>query len=86
MDQAIAYNRRVTVKNVRNTLPTSSYDSVGYRRNQAAMAMALRGKQWEPAMAHALGYQLFGARIKFFWHHQFRILFPKHPQPLRGMN
>jgi hypothetical protein len=37
-------------------------------------------------MSDALGYELFGDRLYFFWHQQFRILFPDHPQPLRMMS
>jgi len=86
MEQADAYNRRTDVKNVRNTLPTSSYDPVGFRQSGKATALALEGKPWESAMASALGYQLFGDKLKFFWHGQFRMLFPSHQQPLRMMN
>jgi hypothetical protein len=74
MDQAVAYNRRADTKNVRNILPSASYDPFGYRKNLDAIALALQEKKWEPTMAEALGYQLFGDRMKFFWHHQFHDL------------
>ena len=86
MDQAVAYNQRADVKNVRNTLPRASYDPVGYRQHAKAIALALEGKPWEPTMVQALGYQLFGDELSYFWHRQFRLLFPDHPRPLRSMD
>ena len=87
MDQAIAYNNGVELGSgpVR-TLPTSSYGPVGHRANVRAEVLALQGKPWEHAMAEALGYQLFGHQLSFFWHRQFRLLFPDCSQPLRLMN
>ncbi|WP_206957290.1 hypothetical protein [Trinickia acidisoli] len=37
-------------------------------------------------MSNAIGYAAFSARLYFFWHVKFRILFPENPQPLRMMN
>jgi hypothetical protein len=85
LDDGTAYNTRTDVKNARN-IPPASYGHIGHRRNAVARGLALQGKPWEAAMVDALGYQLFGDHLRFFWHHQFRILFPDHPQPLRMMN
>jgi len=86
MDQAVAYNARADTKNIRNTLPTSSYSPVGYRKSANAFALAMKGEPWEAEMSEALGYQLFGDQLYFFWHRQFRILFPERERPLRMMN
>jgi hypothetical protein len=86
MDQAVAYNTRADLKNVQNTLPTSSYDPVGYRLRGDAIALALQCESWERPMTKAVGYQIFGDQLKFFWHRQFRLLFPDHARPLRTMN
>lgn len=87
MDQAIAYNNGVDLgPGAVRTLPTSSYGPVGHRANLRAQVLALQGKPWEQAKSEALGYQLFGHQLSFFWHRQFRLLFPDHLQPLRQMN
>ncbi len=36
-------------------------------------------------MMASLGYALFHDQLDFFWHVQFRKLFPDHPQPLQEM-
>jgi hypothetical protein len=87
MDQAIAYNDGVHLgPGKEKLLPRSSYNPVGYRANLCAQSLALEGKPWEQAMSKALGYQLFGHQLDFFWHRQFRLIFPEHPRPLRLMN
>lgn len=84
LDDGTAYNTRTDVKNIKN-IPPMSYDHIGHRRNAHACGLALQDRPWEAAMVDALGYQIFGDLLYFFWHYQFRILFPNHPRPLRMM-
>jgi len=85
MDDREAYNSRSDAKNVRN-IPPMSYSRIGHRLKAKAISLALQNKPWEGAMAKAIGYQMFGDRLYFFWHHQFRASFSNHPQPLRMMD
>lgn len=86
MEKAVAYNNRTDTQNVRNIPPHTSYGPAGARLRFTAQALALRGEPWEPIMRDALGYLMFGDQLNYFWHCQFRKLFPEHPQPLRSMN
>jgi len=86
MERAIAYNDRTDAKNVRNIPPHTSFGPIGARLRFTAQALALRGESWESTMRDALGYLMFGDQLNYFWHGQFRKLFPDHPQPLRSMN
>ena len=85
LDDGTVYNMRSDAKNVRN-IPSSSYGPIGHQLKAKAIALALQGRPWEAAMVEALGYQIFDNHLDFFWHHQFRILFPDHPRPLRTMD
>lgn len=86
MEQAVAYNSRNDLKNVRNIPPLTSYYPVGVRMNFKAQILALKCEPWEQAMRDAIGYLMFGDQLNYFWHGQFRKLFPDHPQALRTMD
>jgi len=85
IDPVVAYNARVDSKNVRN-IPPSAYVPVGVRLFYKAEALALKKEPWEQKAIDALGYVAFGVQLDFFWHVQFRIIFPDHSQPLRMMS
>jgi hypothetical protein len=50
------------------------------------MALSLHNEEYETALAKALNYLLFGDRLRFFWHYQFRLVFPSSNQPLRSLS
>ncbi|AMP16358.1 hypothetical protein CPter291_4127 [Collimonas pratensis] len=86
MESVIAYNARTDLKNTLGIPPHASYWRSGATLLNKAHGLALEGAPWEQEMINALGSLTFGARLYFFWHFQFRILFPNHPQPLRMMS
>ena len=83
IDRAIAYNNRADDNPV-NTISWVSFLSNGGTRQLEALANALESKpSWPSDLAGSLSYDLFAERLSFFWHRQFRVMFPAHPQPLR---
>ena len=86
MDDVVAYNARSDADNVRNLPPSTSYRISGGGRGAHAQLLMFQGKPWEHEMLAALGYSMLGDQLHFFWHGQFRKLFPDHPQPLRMMD
>jgi len=86
MDRAIEYNRRTDESSV-NAVSWVSYLSMGSTRQLEALANALEAQpSWPTDLASSLSYGLFAERLSFFWHRQFRVTFPAHPQPLRLMD
>jgi len=86
MESVIVYNARTDLKNVRDIPPHASYWRAGATLLNKAHGLALERAPWEQEMINALGSLMFGAKLYFFWHFQFRILFPDHPQPLRMLS
>ncbi len=82
----VAYNARSDAKNARNLPPSTFYLVSGGRKGAQAQRVMFQGKSWEHEMLAALGYSMVGERLHFFWHVEFRKLFPDHPQPLRMMD
>jgi hypothetical protein len=88
--QAIAWIKEyIDRKDDDNKINVTSYSefgtigSVGVRK---AIATAFECGPWEPLLARAVQYRLFGDRFCFYWHYRFRKLFPNHPNPLRMVN
>jgi len=86
MEDAIAYINRTDTQNVRGVPPHTSFGPFGVRWRFKAQALALQGEPWEATMRDALGYLMFADQLNYFWHGQFRILFPGRARPLRSMN
>jgi hypothetical protein len=86
MERITEYNNRSDAKNVHNIPPHTSFGPIGARLRFKAQALALKCQPWEQSMRDALGYLMLGDQLNYFWHGQFRQLFPNHPQPLRSMN
>lgn len=86
LEPVLSYNTRIDTQNELNLPPNSTYIPVGATLRQRAEILALTGRPWEHAMANAIGFQMFGAKLYFFWHVKHRVLFPEHSQPLRMMN
>jgi hypothetical protein len=86
MDDAVAYINRADIQNKRGVPPHTSFGPFGARLRFKAQALALQGKPWEAIMRDALGYLMFADQLNYFWHGQFRILFPERSRPLRSMN
>jgi hypothetical protein len=86
MDMAIAYNNR-TGENRVNAVSWVSYMSMGSRRQLDALANALEVQpSWPIDLANSLSYALFAERLSCFWHRQFHVVFPFHPQPIHLMD
>jgi len=86
LDRAIEYNRR-TDENSVNAVSWVSYMAMGSTRHLEALANALEAQpSWPSDLASSQSYVLFAERLSFFWHRQFRVTFPAHPQPLRFMD
>jgi hypothetical protein len=86
IEPVIAYNARTDVTNTVKYLPGVAYSGVGVRLLRTAEARALQCLPWERQANEALGYAAFAAQLDFFWHVQFRVLFPDHARPLRRMD
>ena len=86
LDGLIAYNNRLDVENSINMPPNSTYLPVGSLMRIRAEVSALSNRPWEREMLNALGFDMFGAKLYYFWHFKFRSLFPQHPRPLRMLN
>jgi hypothetical protein len=83
---AQAYNARTDTENTLNLPPNSTYVRVGAQLRSSAEVLALTGQRWEREMSDAVGFQVFCDQLYFFWHVNFRKLFPEHPQPLRMLS
>lgn len=86
LEKAVSYNSRSDKQNIKSIPPHTAFGPAGARLRFKAQALALQGEQWEPHMRDALAYMMFGDQLNYFWHGQFRKIFPEHPQPLRSMN
>ncbi|MEX3972021.1 hypothetical protein [Paraburkholderia caribensis] len=86
IEPVTAYNRRDDVENAVSAPPHGAYIGVGVRLLADAQAAALKCAPWERAAIDALGYILLGNQLDYFWHVQFRKLFPNHSRPLRMMD
>lgn len=87
MDRTIAYINRTEDENSVNSVSWVSFSGVGGVRRLEALANALEAKpSWPSGLAGALSYDLLAARLAFFWHRQYDVLFPFHPQPIHLMD
>jgi len=60
---------------------------MGATRQLEAVANALEAQPtWPSDLAGSLSYSLLAARLAFFWHRQYDVLFPSHPQPIHLMD
>lgn len=86
MDSVALYNARLDTNNTNNVIGYLGYLSMGAHLQLDAIATALEnGATWRQKLAKSVGYCMFGDRMNYFWHHQFKQIFPEHPQPLRIM-
>jgi hypothetical protein len=86
MNSAIAYNSRADENSV-NAVSWWSYRGVGGTRALDALANALESQpSWPSDLAGSLSYDLLATRLAFFWHRQYDVLFPSHPQPIHLMD
>lgn len=86
MNSAIAYNNR-TDENSCNAVSWVSYLSMGGTRQLEALANALEARSsWPTDLAGSLSYILFAERLSCFWHRQYHVIFPFHPQPIHLMD
>ncbi|CAM2154112.1 conserved protein of unknown function [Pararobbsia alpina] len=81
-----AYNNRIDSGNTVNLPPNSTYVPVSAELWHQAEILALTGRPWEQEMTLALGVRAFCDQLFFFWHQNFRVLYPDHPQPLRMLS
>lgn len=87
MDGVVAYVNRTDANNKSRAIATFDFTSVGSIRASYAIASALSGDpSWKPELAQSLVYITFADRMDYFWHEQFRILFPQHRHPMAMMN
>lgn len=85
-DRITNYNSRLDVKNRANVVEHSRYSLISNRQEAAAMSLAWEGNAWLPTLAYSTAYRLFADKMSFFWHYNFRLIFPDHPQPLQLFN
>jgi len=70
-----------------NAVETVSFTSAGLTRQLSAIAKALeRNDAWTADLAQSLSYLIFASRLDYFWHSQFRILFPDRAEPIALMD
>jgi hypothetical protein len=86
IDEVLAYNSRSDIENSLNMPPNSTYVPIGSLLRIRAEMSALSDRPWEREMLDAIGLDMFGAKLYYFWHVKFRSLFPEHPRPLRMFN
>ena len=86
VDDVTAYNSRADADNTLNMPPNSTYVPVASLLRVKAEVSALSNRPWEQEMSNAIGFDMFGAQLYYFWHVKFRDLFPGHPRPLRMLN
>lgn len=53
--------------------------ALGYYRSEDTLAFAPDNPRWLHDLCHWSNYYRVGAGSEFFWHRQFRIIFPDHP-------
>lgn len=54
-------------------------ESLGRDKVRETLALASENWQWLVETAHWMRYYEIGVKQDYFWHHQFRIIFPDHP-------
>jgi hypothetical protein len=87
MDTVVAYIGRADGRNKVNAVENGGFLSVGGTRELDALANALEVRpSWTNDLASALSYLMFADRLDYFWHHQFRVLYPDRAEPLRMMD
>lgn len=74
------------IPNTRN-ITNDEAERLGRYRADKILALSPTNPDWLAELAHWTRYYQVGIRSTFFWHHQFRIIFPDHPQGgRRGFN
>ncbi len=86
IEPVAVYNSRGDAENTVLAPPDGAYVGVGVRLLASAEAKALKKEPWERLAIDALGYIAFGNQLDYFWHVNFRSLFPSHSRPLRMMD
>ncbi|WP_323143462.1 hypothetical protein [Massilia phyllosphaerae] len=76
------YNARLDTDNPVNVVENISYVQAGHGFEAEAIALAMEGKSWLSNLAQAADYLLFAYKLDFFWHENFRKLYPDHPHGL----
>lgn len=69
------YNERLDDKNTAKVVPSVAYGGVGRDLQFSAVGKALERSTWLPDAAHATAYRLFSAKLDYFWHENFRVLY-----------
>lgn len=83
VDKIRNYISRTDLKNFRNVVESSTFSLIANQQEAVAMSLALEGKVWPPTLAYSTAYRLFADKLDYFWHYNFRLIFPEHPSPLR---
>ena len=79
LEANVKYNARLDEKNRVNAVQIHGFLGVGRNLQFEAIALALEGSPWFPTLAHSTAYNLFVDKLDYFWHHNFDILYPNHP-------
>ena len=64
----------------------STFSIIANQQEAFAICHALLGKPWPLTLAYSTAYRLFTDKLDYFWHHNFRLIFPDHPSPLQMFN
>lgn len=81
------YNARCDPDNAVNSISAQvGYSALGSRGALEATALALEGRDWLPELAQASARLMLSHRLDYFWHGQFKILFPHHERGLHMMS
>ena len=65
--------------NTTNAPPTYEAERSGRYQSEIALLHALKQEPWLQKLAELHVIYLIGRQFTFFWHHQYRIIWPNHP-------
>ena len=68
------------IPNIRNITADDPLLDMGCELSWKQLISALENKPWLEDLAKWVRYYEVGALQRFFWHYQFKIVFPNHPQ------
>jgi len=86
LDRIEIYHARNDLKNEYGAPPDDPYEIIGQQKFFDAIARALAGEEWTPALADSIRYRLFSYRLNYYWHYRLRRLSPPNPRPMRMMS
>ena len=83
IDYINAYIHRSDAKNKVGSPPYTAFGMLGHDGLFKSIAAALSNEAWTEPLSGAVKYKMMSHKLSYFWHHNFRNLFPESVQPLR---